>query len=111
MAGENAVLPAPHVDAVGSYCDVTDYDFVAEMISLRDDMVTFAQSLQGVAIHTTDSLGHDLLFGTPKSFQYLGGEGQDVQARIAAATAQDPIVAVVTLELAAEMTSLLDALG
>lgn len=111
MANENAVFLAPHVDAVCSDHDPTDYDVVAEMISLRDDMVKFAQSLQRVANPATDSLGHDLLFGAERSCRYLGQDGQVAQARIAAAMALDPYIAVVTLELAAELSNLLDALG
>lgn len=73
MANRNAVFLAPRVDTVGTDFTVTEYDIlVAEMISIRDDMVKFAESMQ---------------------------------------QATDPCAAVVTLELAAEISNLLDSLG
>jgi hypothetical protein len=73
MANRNAVFLAPRVDTVGTDFTVTEYDIlVAEMISIRDDMVKFAESMQQAA---------------------------------------DPCAAVVTLELAAEISNLLDSLG
>ena len=111
MANENAVFLAQHVDAGGTNNDVTEYDVVAEMISVRDDMVKFAQSLQCVANLSTDSLGNDLLFCATKATRHLGHEGQDAQTCITGATARNPYTAVVTLELAAEISNLLGALG
>lgn len=111
MAIENAGLLAAHVDAVSTDYGVTEYDIlVAEMISVRDDMVKFAQSLQRVANPSTDSLGNDLLFGTTKASRHLGPEGHDAQTCFSATTTRNPYTAGVTLELAAEMSNLLDTL-
>ena len=112
MADENAVLPAPHVDAGGRDSDVTEYDIlVAEMISVRDDMVKFAQSLQWVANPSTDSLDNDLLFGATNTHRHLGREGKDAQTCFTAATARKSYTAAVTLELAAEIGNLLGTSG
>lgn len=108
MANENAVLLAPHVDSCGRDSDVTQYDMlVAEMISVRDDLVKFSQSLQCVANPSTDSLDNDLLFGAAKTSRHLGREGKDAQTCFTAATARNRYTSAVTLQLAAEMSNLL----
>jgi hypothetical protein len=50
MATGNTLFLAPRVDTVGADFTVTEYDIlIAEMISIRDDMVKFAQSTQQTA--------------------------------------------------------------